>query len=113
MSDKPIFIYAATYADEAGAEADYETLLELHKAKLVGTYDVALVTKDADGKVHVDKHEKPTQHAPGAALPLEQRSGFSPRPQSYPRRWSAASSEASAGTSEKASQEATPRNSAT
>ncbi len=62
MSDRPVFIYAATYADAAGAEADYDTLLELHAAKLVGTYDVALVTKDADGKVHVEKHEKPTQH---------------------------------------------------
>ena len=37
-------------------------LLELHAAKLVGTYDVALIVKDADGKVHVHKHEKPTQH---------------------------------------------------
>ncbi len=62
MSDRPVFIYAATYADPAGAEADYETLIELHAAKLVGTYDVALVTKDAEGKVHVEKHEKPTQH---------------------------------------------------
>jgi uncharacterized membrane protein len=62
MSDRPVFIYAATYADHAGAEADYDALLELHAAKLVGTYDVALVTKDADGKVHVKKHEKPTQH---------------------------------------------------
>ena len=68
MSDKPIFIYAATYADEAGAEADYDTLLELHEAKLVGTYDVALVTKDADGKVHVEKHEKPTQHGAWGGL---------------------------------------------
>jgi len=74
MSDKPLFIYAATYADAAGAEADYETLVELHAAKLVGTYDVALVTKGADGKVHVEKHEKPTQHgawggiAVGAAI---------------------------------------------
>ncbi len=62
MSDKPVFIYAATYADLAGAEADYDALLDLHAAKLVGTYDVALVNKDADGKVHVMKHEKPTQH---------------------------------------------------
>jgi uncharacterized membrane protein len=62
MSDNPVFIYAATYADAVGAEADYDALLELHAAKLVGTYDVALVTKDADGKVHVEKHEKPTQH---------------------------------------------------
>ncbi len=62
MSDRPVFIYAATYSDAAGAEADYDALLELHAAKLVGTYDVALVTKDPDGKVHVKKHEKPTQH---------------------------------------------------
>src|SRR5689334_11877911 len=62
MSDRPVFIYAATYADQAGAQADYDALLALHEAKLVGTYDVALVTKDADGKVHVHKHEKPTQH---------------------------------------------------
>ena len=62
MSDRPVFIYAAMYADPAGAEADYNTLVELHAETLVGTYDVALVTKDADGKVHVEKHEKPTQH---------------------------------------------------
>jgi uncharacterized membrane protein len=62
MSDRPVFIYAATYADLVGAEADYDALLELHAAKLVGTYDVALVNRDLDGKVHVMKHEKPTQH---------------------------------------------------
>jgi uncharacterized membrane protein len=62
MSDRPVFIFAATYADAAAAESDYDTLLELHEAKLVGTYDVALVTKDPDGKVHIEKHEKPTQH---------------------------------------------------
>lgn len=62
MSDKPVFIYAATYPDPAEAEMDYEALLELHAEKLVGTYDVALVTKDEEGKVHLEKHEKPTQH---------------------------------------------------
>ncbi len=63
MSDKrPVFIYAATYADRVAALADYDTLLDLHAARLVGTYDVALVTRDAEGKVHVEKHEKPTQH---------------------------------------------------
>jgi len=74
MSDKPVFIYAATYSNPDDAEADYVGLLELHAAKLVGTYDVALVSKDDDGKVHVRKHEKPTQHgawggiAVGAAI---------------------------------------------
>jgi uncharacterized membrane protein len=74
MSDRPVFIYAATYADREDALADYDGLLELHAAKLVGTYDVAIIAKDADGKVHVSKHEKPTQHgawggiAVGAAI---------------------------------------------
>jgi uncharacterized membrane protein len=62
MSDRPVFIYAATYTDRADAFADYDALLELHAAKLVGTYDVALIVKDSEGKVHVAKHEKPTQH---------------------------------------------------
>ena len=62
MSDRPVFIYAATYGDRTDAFADYDTLLDLHADKLIGTYDVALVTKDADGKIHVEKHEKPTQH---------------------------------------------------
>jgi uncharacterized membrane protein len=62
MSDRPVFIYAATYASRADALADYDALLDLHAAKLVGSYDVAVIAKDAEGKVHVEKHEKPTQH---------------------------------------------------
>jgi uncharacterized membrane protein len=62
MSDDPVFVYAAVYADRADAEADYETLLDAHAAHLVGSYDVALMYKDDEGKVHVSKHEKPTQH---------------------------------------------------
>ena len=33
-----------------------------------GSYDVALITKDAEGKVHVEKHEKPTQHGVWAGV---------------------------------------------
>jgi len=68
--DSPVFVYGAVYADRADADADYDTLLDLHSADLVGTYDVALVYKDDDGKVHVTKHEKPTQHGAwtGAAV---------------------------------------------
>jgi uncharacterized membrane protein len=68
--DNPVFVYGAVYADRDDADADYDTLLDLHSADLVGTYDVALVRKDDDGKVHVTKHEKPTQHGAwtGAAV---------------------------------------------
>ena len=62
MADEPVFLYIAAYDTEADAREDYEVLKELHAGGIVGTYDAALVTKDADGKVHVHKHEKPTQH---------------------------------------------------
>jgi uncharacterized membrane protein len=70
MSDDQVFVYAAVYADRADADADYDTLLDLHSADLVGSYDVALMYKDDEGKVHVTKHEKPTQHGAwtGAAV---------------------------------------------
>jgi uncharacterized membrane protein len=70
MSDNPVFVYGAVYADRADAAADYETLLDAHAADLVGSYDVALMYKDDEGKVHVSKHEKPTQHGAwtGAAV---------------------------------------------
>ena len=68
--DNPVFVYGAVYADRDEAGADYDTLLDLHSADLVGSYDVALTYKDDDGKVHVTKHEKPTQHGAwtGAAV---------------------------------------------
>ena len=66
MSDRPVFIYAATYAS-LDCVADYELLLD-PPAKLVGTYDVALVSKDHEGKIHVMKHEKPTQHGTWAGI---------------------------------------------
>jgi uncharacterized membrane protein len=62
MSDRPLFLYAASYASLDDAEADYDTLLDLHDSDLVGTYDVAIINKDDEGKVHITKHEKPTQH---------------------------------------------------
>jgi uncharacterized membrane protein len=70
MSDNPVFVYGAVYADRVDAEADYDMLLDAHSAKLVGSYDVALMSKDDEGKVHVSKHEKPTQHGAwkGAAV---------------------------------------------
>ena len=69
-SDNPVFVYGAVYADRADADEDYDTLLDLHDAAVVGSYDVALVYKDDEDKVHVTKHEKPTQHGAwtGAAV---------------------------------------------
>lgn len=76
MSDEPVFLYVATYDAPEGARRDYEAIRQLHKDRQIGTYDAAIVTKDEHGRVHVDKHEKPTQHgawgglAAGAVLGL-------------------------------------------
>jgi uncharacterized membrane protein len=57
-----VFVYIGTYPNEAAARADYEVVKDLHDAGAVGTYDAAVVTKDADGKVHVNKDETATRH---------------------------------------------------
>ncbi len=70
MSDRPLFLYAAVYDDIGDAMADYDAVFELHDAGAIGTFDSAVIRKDEDGKVHVTKTEKPTQHGAwtGAAV---------------------------------------------
>ena len=68
------FILVATYPDEATAQEDYQVVKDAHAAGLVGSYDAAVVTKDASGKVHENKDETATRHgawwgvAAGAAI---------------------------------------------
>lgn len=57
-----VFIFIGTYRDEAQARDDYQIVKDLHSSGLVGTYDAAVVTKDAKGKVHVNKDELATRH---------------------------------------------------
>ena len=63
MADEPVFIFLATYDTQADAQLDHATVKELHSAGVIGTYDAAVVTNDADGQVQVHKREKPTQHS--------------------------------------------------
>lgn len=75
MSEKPVFLYVASYDSAVDAEVDFEAASQLYAAGLIGTYDAALITK-SNGKVHVHKTEKPTRHgawtgiAVGAVLGL-------------------------------------------
>jgi uncharacterized membrane protein len=68
------FVLVATYPDEATAQEDYQVVKDAHAAGLVGSYDAAVVTKDASGKVRENKDETATRHgawwgvAAGAAL---------------------------------------------
>ena len=57
-----VFIYIGTYASEVDARTDYDLVKGLHSQGAVGTYDAAVITKDGDGKVHVNKDETSTRH---------------------------------------------------
>ena len=57
-----VFVYIGTYASEVDARTDYDVVKGLHSAGAVGTFDAAVVTKDDNGKVHVNKHETTTRH---------------------------------------------------
>lgn len=70
------FIYLATYPNESTALDDYQVVKDLHAGGLIGSYDAAVITKDASGKVHENKDETATRHgawwgvAAGAAIGL-------------------------------------------
>jgi uncharacterized membrane protein len=70
------FIYLATYPNESLALDDYQVVKDLHAGGLVGSYDAAVITKDASGKIHENKDETSTRHgawwgvAAGAAVGL-------------------------------------------
>jgi uncharacterized membrane protein len=62
MADKDVFLYVGTYKSEDDARADYDTVKALHDEGVIGTYDMAIVSKDEHDKIHVRKREKPTEH---------------------------------------------------
>ncbi|HZD39023.1 MAG TPA: DUF1269 domain-containing protein [Actinomycetes bacterium] len=62
MADKDVFLYLGTYKSEDDARADYDTVKALHEEGVIGTYDMAIVSKDEHDKIHVHKREKPTEH---------------------------------------------------
>jgi uncharacterized membrane protein len=68
MADKPIFVYVATYASADDAWQDYQAVKQLHRDGVMGTYDAAIISKDADGTVHVSEREKPTEYGAWAGL---------------------------------------------
>jgi uncharacterized membrane protein len=57
-----MFLYIGTYPSEVAARDDYDVVKDLHALDVVGTYDAAVITKDANGKVHVNKDEMATRH---------------------------------------------------
>jgi uncharacterized membrane protein len=68
------FVLVAAYPNETATQDDYQVVKDAHAEGLVGTYDAAVVTKDASGKVRVNKDETATRKgawwgaAAGAAI---------------------------------------------
>ncbi len=63
MSNKPVTVAVATYANKQAAEKDFDTL---HGVKSEGQLDhlaVAVVSKDADGELKIDRHNTSAKHA--------------------------------------------------
>jgi uncharacterized membrane protein len=55
MTDqKPMLVYAASYDSLSDAEADLDAINQLHKDKVIGQFDAAVIDKK-DGKPHVAK----------------------------------------------------------
>jgi hypothetical protein len=57
-----VFVYVGMYPSEFLARDDYEIVKDLHAAGAEGSYDAAVITKDAKGKVHENKDETSTRH---------------------------------------------------
>jgi uncharacterized membrane protein len=55
------FLLIGAYSDVEGAKADYEVVKALYAERVVGSFDAAVITKDADGKVRVNKDETATR----------------------------------------------------
>ena len=51
--DNPLVVFAGSYGSETDAQADFDTIKDAHHEGLIGKYQSALFTKEADGKVKV------------------------------------------------------------
>jgi uncharacterized membrane protein len=58
-----VFVFIADYRDVGDALVDYCAVKNLYRRGAIDTYDAALVERDQDGTVHVNKGEKPTRKA--------------------------------------------------
>lgn len=59
MSD-PVYVYVGTYANQDAAKADLDVVQELYREDVLRTYDAAVIARDANGKVHVHRHDGAT-----------------------------------------------------
>jgi len=56
-----VFLLVGAYENKVDAELDYEVVKDLHANRVIGGFDAAIITKDDEGKVHVNKDETSTR----------------------------------------------------
>lgn len=61
MAGDGMFLLLTVYDSKEEAKEDLDAVHELYKAEALKTYDAAIIVKGDDGKMHIDKYEKPTQ----------------------------------------------------
>jgi uncharacterized membrane protein len=66
----PVTVYIGTYENLAAAETDLDVVRDLYRGDATRTYDAAVITKDADGRVRVRQDDERSRHAiwEGAAV---------------------------------------------
>ena len=62
MSDKPVTVAVATYADKRLAEQDYDAVRGMKHQGQIDHLAIAMVVKDADGELHIDRHDSTAKH---------------------------------------------------
>jgi len=67
-TNKPVFVYVATYSTLDDAKADYGEVKSLYFDGVIGVFDAAVVSKDATGQVKIHKTEMPTQYGAWGGL---------------------------------------------
>jgi len=67
-TNKPVFVYVATYASLEDAKADYGAVKQLYFDGVIGVFDAAIVSKDSTGQVKIHKTEMPTQYGAWGGL---------------------------------------------
>jgi|SRR5271157_536441 len=68
QTNKTVVVYVATYKSLDDAKTDYAAVKQLYSDGVIGTYDAAVVSKDATDKVKIITTEKPTQYGAWAGL---------------------------------------------
>ncbi len=62
MSNKPATVAVATYPNKANADLDYDAVRNMKSAGQLDHIAIAVVEKQADGDIKIDRHDSTAKH---------------------------------------------------